>query len=211
MATGSPRKGYVRKAPVRSLLRAHVAGKLKEQAEQGKDAPGDYTALMHPRLRLAINARVNPDTLDNILSEKGANEYLDFDVADRLLCAIDRPLAWYTEPDLHAAYQETNLDCPSRIEPWEPQVEMRVCAHPECEESFETLLNYTKSSKVRRYCSQKCQLDANGQHSKGGKARAAMGNLSGEIREITKNSKGRFKGGRPVVAGHSANFQALNG
>jgi len=135
--------GKVRREPVFKLLMEYLSA---EELSWNGDG-GGYT--LSPVLSLAIRARVNPDTLMGALA--GRRDTIDFDIADRLLCAAGLEHLWRTK--LLDVYMEVDLSGPSRVKPWVVELEDRDCLG--CGKTFPAITNY-KPTKQPVYCGTTC-------------------------------------------------------
>lgn len=92
---------------------------------------------------VADKAGIHVDTLTKILSEE--RESCEFDIADKLLCALSAPQLWYGE--LSHIYYAIDLA-------WE------TCACPGCEATFPLELDTLGRIKQTLYCSTACRTAA---------------------------------------------------
>ncbi len=135
--------GKVRRKPVFDLLMEYLRAEDSSWSHDG----GGYN--LSPSLALAIRARVNPDTLMGAIA--GRRDTIDFDIADRLLCAAGLQHLWTTK--LLDVYMEVDLSVPSRVEPWVVEFEDRDCLG--CGKTFPAITNY-KPTKQPAYCGSAC-------------------------------------------------------
>lgn len=84
---------------------------------------------------LADKAGCDPTTITKIIAQK--YEGVDFDLADRLFCALGRPDVWRGE--LLDVYEGMQI--------------LERCAHPDCSVCFAPPLH---GGRRKRYCSQSC-------------------------------------------------------
>lgn len=92
---------------------------------------------------IAERAGISLDTITRILS--GERESCEFDIADKLLCALHAPQLWYGE--LSHIYYAVDLM-------WEK------CACPGCEATFTLEVDTMGRIKQTRYCSTACRTAA---------------------------------------------------
>lgn len=98
---------------------------------------------------LAERADIRGDTLEKILS--GRSKTIDFDLADRLLCAMNLSELWLT--DLAELYQEAALSDEVRTRKALTVSGRRMCARRTCT----TVFAPARNNPHQRYCSSTCQ------------------------------------------------------
>jgi len=111
---------------------------------------------------VCCKARVNPNTIAHHI-QKGRTT-LDFDIADRLLCAIGMPQLWRDDPVLREDY--VNCVLSDHVVPLFDPVE-NVCANPECGRTF-------LRGRPQEFCSTKCtaKVHAHKGGGRGGRGKA---------------------------------------
>lgn len=112
---------------------------------------------LNPVYVLAREAGVRPDTLRKFL-DRGSS--IDFYTLDKLLCAMDMPMLWWSER-LRPYYLAADL---SSSPPG-----YKICARAGCEQEFKIV--YSGKSNEKKYCSKACRHAAN-LHRRGKTARA---------------------------------------
>lgn len=104
--------------------------------------------LLAPRAVLAEQARLKIDTFEKLLARR--SDTMDFDVADKLLCMMDKTHLWWSK--FGDIYWNVRLDDeargrkPSREGP-------RVCARHACSNEFVP----SKQRPDQKYCSTTCK------------------------------------------------------
>lgn len=126
--------------PAERLL-PHIERYLAEYETQ----EGYGVQRMEPKTCLAFHARMKVDTLSKILNRR--TKTLDFNMADRLLCAMNRPQLWWE--DLADLYYSVDLSAP--ITAPIPAKEGRICARAGCSNAFVPKMPWG------RYCSTACR------------------------------------------------------
>ena len=142
------RRGLVEAAPVRELVDRIV------REEFGEDVG---TWLAEPLVSsVCVKAGIRPDTLYHVWAKE--KEYMDFDVADRLLSALGAADLWMYE--LSEVYAAVDLSGPPLSDPYVfPPVEEAVC--PNCETAF-TYQPWRTNRPQRMYCSPGCRQSHRG-------------------------------------------------
>ena len=137
------RRGLVAAAPVRELVDRIV------REEFGEDIDG---WLAEPLVSsVCVKAGIRPDTLYHVWARE--KEYMDFDVADRLLSALGAADLWMYE--LGEVYAAVDLSGPPLSEPYIfPPAEEATCRG--CETKF-TYQPWRSNRPQRMYCSPECR------------------------------------------------------
>jgi hypothetical protein len=130
------------------LLRPVVQNYLDKYQTAETEKIGNWTSTMSPIVILADEANMPERSLRYLLA--GTFETIDFDRADRLLCAMGLGvLGWLEDPELRHAYYAANLSVYDEAQP--PSAarpgEHFVCG---CERSEENS-KPTKTENGRRY------------------------------------------------------------
>ena len=91
---------------------------------------------------LATEANICEDTLTKYLS--GRRKWIDFNIADRLLCAMNAVHLWWVEP-LSDVY-------------WTLELDDRLCARPGCDRRVVSSKNTPKTGpKRKKFCTAECR------------------------------------------------------
>lgn len=160
-------------------IRPHVERYLKQQP------PHDAAGGLGPITRLCLRAKVNPKRLGDIVS--GRSKCIDFDIADRLFCAMGLTHLWYKPGTMLArVYQGIDLSVSSRSKPWEPEIGYQTCE--ECRNDFTFVVELAHSKDgSRRFCSLQCQGRATAKLGGEAKGRAMRGKgLEGRRRGLAR-------------------------
>lgn len=142
------------RVPVEPIARV-VRDYLAMQDDLSVMPPGSYDphettfeVFPGPKRVLAEKVLINVDTLDSITREDVRT--VDFDVADRLLCATGNVSLWVTE--LHDVYYGTVLDDEDKRFPTKSTT--RFCERPGCGKQFE---QHPRQKTRHRFCSKACR------------------------------------------------------
>lgn len=123
-------------------LRTHY-----EKTEQGNNS------VMSPMNALAFQSGITIRTLSRYFS--GQNKYIDFDNADRILCALGIAYLWYQKPLSDYYWNVSLCDKLTEIQKKKRRKRgTRICASLLCSNVF-TL----KSQPHQTYCSSKCRQE----------------------------------------------------
>jgi hypothetical protein len=128
--------GRVPVEPLRPLLQEHME-------HLGAEMDKNQYALS-PIGLLAMHAGMIEDSLRRIMTR---TKTVEFDVADRLLCAMDKPHLWYEHPVLSRTYQEIDL----RTQKERLTKDCEVCGG-----------TFVALHLTTRFCSRSCSSRANG-------------------------------------------------
>lgn len=126
--------------PIAQVVRSYLEAE-GTRLDDGAFAPASI-------LPLAERVDVLPDTLDSWL--KGDTATIDFDVADRLLCAMNLQDLWLT--DLHDVYTAAPLVEGPKKFTVKPASGKRMCARVTCTETFIPKPKHPH----QRFCSGRC-------------------------------------------------------
>ena len=102
-------------APVAAILRGWIE---QQDWDPFGSSAGNFRVQGYPCSpikRMAHESGVSEDILWKVKADK---KYIDFDHADRIICAIN-PFLWHSDPELSAAYQEFDLARLDRYRPTE--------------------------------------------------------------------------------------------
>lgn len=110
----------------------------------------EETSTVGPVQVLADRAGLHSDSLRNYLGYR--KQTMDFDMADRLICAIGRPMLWRSE--LLEWYERVDLSDPPKPPP--PKYGLIRCFRPGCTQMFEPKMPWAK------YCSKACKASVQG-------------------------------------------------
>lgn len=110
--------------------------------------------FLTPRAVLAEQAHIRIDTFEKLLARR--SETMDFDLADKLLCLIDKTHYWWAKfGDIYwnvVLEEGANGRKPSRYGKW------KVCARPGCANEFIPKKHSPKTGpKAQKYCSRACK------------------------------------------------------
>lgn len=143
--------GFVPCGPIYDLVQEWV------RSQDDEEATGGLGAIS----LLCIRAKVNPRRMSEIYS--GSKEWCDFDIADRIVCALGKSEYWIGGHDaLTEAYEQVNLEVRSRSKEWHPTYAESRCRT--CKREF----TYIKEFQDGIMCSTRCAAI------KGGHRRHAM-------------------------------------
>lgn len=109
-----------------------------------------------PQTALCVRAKVNPKRLDDIVH--GRKKCIDFDIADRLFCAMGlQGLWWGNDTQLSRIYNRVDLSTPGRSKLWEAEMKSATCALESCGRAFAYVIDpQNPGRKPKRYCSHRC-------------------------------------------------------
>lgn len=114
MRKNHQRVDYVPSAPIRRALREWLRDNDLAARWDGRN--GDRDGYLSPLEILAERVGMSKDAVWRHASGDRGYEYMEFDVADALLCAADRPNRWWQDPEL-APYYEGACKGADRIYP----------------------------------------------------------------------------------------------
>lgn len=109
---------------------------------------GDEMTTPAPMIVLAERADLREATLYSMI--RGRTKTVDFDVADRLLCAMNMHDLWLT--DLHEVYVAAGLHEGERSRKVERASGLKVCARKGCSNTF----TQPVKTPPKKYCSETC-------------------------------------------------------
>jgi len=105
---------------------------------------------------LSVRSKVNPNRLDDIINNR--KRCVDFDIADRLFCAMGVQHLWWEDGTrLSSYYNRVDLSSPGRTKLWEPEMRASTCALESCGRDFSYVVDpHRPSGRPKRYCSHRC-------------------------------------------------------
>jgi len=132
--------GHIPVEPLATLVDNYLKA---QDGARGSDAAG-------PMGMLCVRSKVNPRRLNDLVHRK--TKWIDFNNADKLLCAINKTDYFLFHPELSEQYSKVSLKGRSKTGDWIPQIENTTCVG--CGKAFSYYSNF--SGRGRKYCSQTC-------------------------------------------------------
>ena len=140
--TIGPRTGYVPNEPIALLLEQWI----KEQDDKFD------TGSLGPRALLAIGAKVNPRRIYCIINRK--SNWIDFNIADRILCYLGRTDYWIYDEQLAKAYEEVYLGGAFHSREYHAKIKHGICRA--CSVSFEYYVDFQDGKCCSARCASIC-------------------------------------------------------
>ena len=134
--------GCIPVEPLATIVESYLA------TQKDEDAPGVGSG---PKGMLCVRSKVNPKRLGELINRK--TKWIDFNNADKLLCAINKTDYLLFHPELSKQYFKVGLSGKSKCTDWVATTRDSTCFRCKKDFSYYPDLNGRKTPK---FCSSSC-------------------------------------------------------